>query len=130
MATSKPEVLRSQLVDQIGTKFQRLHPSFWGPATQWKQFQCCAPNRKSEIPDGGPKPAVLKSHLVDVMATKFQRLPACFWGSSNSMEIVLMLCDINRKSNIPAGGLVVGFPTSGLVRQHSDHSHEFCFYLI
>jgi hypothetical protein len=33
MAASKPEVLRSQLVDGIGTKFQRLHPCFRGPAT-------------------------------------------------------------------------------------------------
>jgi hypothetical protein len=26
----------SQLVDGNGTKFQRLHPCFRGPATQWK----------------------------------------------------------------------------------------------
>ena len=34
MAAAKPEVLISQLLYQIATKFQRLHPHFWGPPTQ------------------------------------------------------------------------------------------------
>ena len=41
MAASKPKVLRAQLVNWIGTKFQRLHPCFRDPATQWKYYKCC-----------------------------------------------------------------------------------------
>jgi hypothetical protein len=32
----KPEILRSQLADEIETKFQRLYACFQGPATQGK----------------------------------------------------------------------------------------------
>ena len=35
MAAIKPEVMISQLVDELATKFQRLHPSSKGPAFKW-----------------------------------------------------------------------------------------------
>ena len=33
--------LGSQLVEEIGTKFQRLPLCLRGPATQWKYYECC-----------------------------------------------------------------------------------------
>jgi hypothetical protein len=42
MAGSKPEVHISQLVDKIGTTFQRLCLYFRGPASQWEYPECCA----------------------------------------------------------------------------------------
>ena len=38
---SKPEVLISQLLDKIATPFQRLHPHFRSPATQWHYCRYC-----------------------------------------------------------------------------------------
>ena len=34
MATAKPEVLISQVLGKVDTKFQMLHPHCWGPASQ------------------------------------------------------------------------------------------------
>jgi hypothetical protein len=44
-----------------------------------------------------------------------------FSGSSNSVEIVCILCDMNRKSEIQDDGVMVGFPTSGLCRTVLDN---------
>ena len=74
--------LGSQLVEEIGMKFQRLPPCFLGPATQWKYTECCA--TKPEVGNRRwrpPKPEVLISQLVDEIETKFQRLHPCFRGS-------------------------------------------------
>jgi hypothetical protein len=43
-----------------------------------------------------------------------------FSGSSNSVEVVCILCDMNRKSEIQDGGVMVGFLTSGLCRTVLD----------
>ena len=34
----KPEVLISKLVEEIESKFQRLHPCFRGPTSQWNSM--------------------------------------------------------------------------------------------
>ena len=39
MAADKPEVLISQFVDTIGTRFQGLHLCFRDPAIQWNYSQ-------------------------------------------------------------------------------------------
>src|SRR5208282_4281893 len=41
MAAAKPEVLISQLLDQIATPFQRLTHHFRGPAAQWPYCEYC-----------------------------------------------------------------------------------------
>ena len=41
MAAAKQEVLISQVLDEIETKFQMVHPHFWGPAFQWSGCQHC-----------------------------------------------------------------------------------------
>ena len=41
MATDKPDVLISQLLGEIETKFQMPHPHCWGPASQWSCCQHC-----------------------------------------------------------------------------------------
>src|SRR5664279_3354457 len=41
MAATYPEVLISQLVDEIENRFQRLTPHFRGPATQWYYGRFC-----------------------------------------------------------------------------------------
>jgi hypothetical protein len=41
MAAAKPEVLISQVLDKVDTKFQMLHPHFRGPASQWSCHQHC-----------------------------------------------------------------------------------------
>ena len=38
MADDKPEVVISQLVDLIATRFQRLPLHYWDPATQWYSY--------------------------------------------------------------------------------------------
>ena len=62
MAASKPEVLRSQLVVGIGTKFQRLNPYSWGLATQCKQPECCP--TKPEV--GNPRWRPLNRKYLDL----------------------------------------------------------------
>jgi hypothetical protein len=54
MAASKPEVLISQLVDELVTKFQRLSP-FVSEVQQLNASSLIAvrSNRKSEVEDGG-----------------------------------------------------------------------------
>src|SRR5664279_961535 len=42
MAASKPDILISQLLDKIETKFQRLTLHFRDPATQWGWLKYCA----------------------------------------------------------------------------------------
>jgi hypothetical protein len=39
------------------------------------------------------------------------------------MEVVWMPSNVNWKSEIKDGGLMVWFPTSDLVAQHSDYFH-------
>ena len=41
MAAAKPEVLDSQLLGEVETKFQMLYPHCWGPASQGSCFQYC-----------------------------------------------------------------------------------------
>jgi len=41
MATIKLEVLISQLVDNMGTRFQRLNQCFWGPASNENTKKHC-----------------------------------------------------------------------------------------
>ena len=71
--------LVSQLVDEIGTKFQRLPHVFGVQQLNGSSLDAVRPNRKSEIQHGGPKSAVLISQLVDETGTKFQRLNPYFW---------------------------------------------------
>ena len=53
MAAAKQEVVISQVLSEIETKFQMLNPHFWGPAIQWSCCQHCGMDRKSEIKHGG-----------------------------------------------------------------------------
>jgi hypothetical protein len=77
------------------------------------------PNRKSEIQDGGLKPAIVISQLVDETGTKFHRLHPCF---RVQQLIDSSLNTVQHKPGVETSRwrLEVGFPTSALVRQHSD----------
>ena len=75
---------RSQLIDQIETKFQRL-PPFLGSSyimiltgTLYDQ-----PGNRNLIwrPSKVAKTEVLISQLVDQLGTRFKRRNLCFWGS-------------------------------------------------
>ena len=52
MAAVKPEVLISQLLDQIATPFQRLSPIFWVHHLNGTIANTARCNRKSEFKDG------------------------------------------------------------------------------
>jgi len=53
MAAVKPEVLLSQLLDQIATPFKRLTSIFWVHQLSGTIANTARYNRKSEIQDGG-----------------------------------------------------------------------------
>ena len=71
MAAAKPEVLTSQLLGKVETKFAMLYPHFWGPASQWSCRQHCGiktGSQKSKM--AAAKPVVLISQLLDKVETK------------------------------------------------------------
>src|SRR5664279_2409388 len=53
MADTKPELLITQFVDKISTKFKRLYLCFLGPAIQWSYCEFCTSKQEVEIQDGG-----------------------------------------------------------------------------
>ena len=64
------------------------------------------------------KPEVLISQLLEETERKSNGYPYVFGVKEHeyaNMDVTLS----NRKSEIQDGGFMVGFPTSGLVRQHS-----------
>ena len=67
MAAYKPDILISQLLDKIETKFQRLTLHFRGPATQWDWLDNCATKPEVEnrgyINVSGVQPAILDFRL-------------------------------------------------------------------
>ena len=89
MASFKPEVPISQLVDDIGTKFQRLLPCFRGRATRRDKWQYCPMSEYVENRRWRPlKVEMIKRilHLVYTIATKFKRLYPCFWGRATRLD--------------------------------------------
>ena len=82
MAANKPKVRISQLLDKIGTPFQRLTPIFEVQEfsrANTKIARCSLTgSRKFNI--AAVKPKVLISQLLDKIETPLQRLIQCFSG--------------------------------------------------
>ena len=73
----------SPLLDEIETKFQKLHPIFGVKCFNGVAFITVRWNRKSEIQHGGQKQEVLISQLLGEIETKFQMLHPHFWGPAS-----------------------------------------------
>jgi len=72
---------RSQFLDKIGTKFQRLPPCFRGarnPTVLLGILSDVTGSQKSKMEASNLEIRI--SRLVDMIATKFQWLLPCFWG--------------------------------------------------
>jgi hypothetical protein len=65
MATAKPEIVVSQLVDKVSPKFWRLPPCFWGPAIQWTHWKNCLTIGGWKSKMATAKPEIVVSQLVD-----------------------------------------------------------------
>ena len=64
MAADKPEVVIYRLTDVVETKFQRLHPHFWGQRVKKNQTAMISDETGSEISIWRTtKPEVLTSQL-------------------------------------------------------------------
>ena len=113
----------SRLVDEIETKFQRLHPCFRGPATQWKYYECCL--TKPEVGNPTIKPP---SWISDFrfMSHSIQTTSIDFLDPKNmglAFGISFLAIYKLRSKYFRFRGRHLGLPTSGLVGQHSDYLH-------
>jgi len=84
---------RSQLLDKIGTKFQRLPPYFWGKESNGiigNTVQC---NRKSEIQDGGFQSGNMYISIYKHDSNTILTAILIISGSSNSIGLLEILWD-------------------------------------
>ena len=98
MAAAKPEVLESQLLCKIATKFQRLHPHFRSPTT--RQDQCghsdirvISKSKMAAITGSTYEiTQYLSFYILD--SDKIPKAAPKFSGSSNTAGIIWTLADI------------------------------------
>ena len=107
----------SQLVDEIGTKFQRLTvltPYFWGPASQWQQPECCP--TKPEV--GSPRWRPLNRKYLDLSLQLGQE------RNANGYTLVFGVQELNGSSlNAVRHKPEVENPRWRLLNQKSTSKH-------
>jgi hypothetical protein len=74
MATSKPEVLITQSVSQIETRFRRLRLGFRGPQTSGTSADTEMCTRGTEFSMATSKPEVLATQAISKIETRFRWL--------------------------------------------------------
>src|SRR5664279_40176 len=125
MAASKPDILISQLLDKIETKFQRLTLHFRGPATQWEWLEYCATKTEAENPIWRPtfplcRPPSWIFHFRFGL-TVFPLAPFSCWTSEMygyPLKFRRYLVLERRYKYFRFRGRHLEFPTSGYTRHY------------
>src|SRR5664279_3265413 len=94
MAVVKPEVLISQLLDEIEKKFQRLAPIFRVQHFNGTIGNIAGCNRKSEIQYGGRQTGSTHISASRIDRSEIPTATPIFSGSSSSMELLGISPDV------------------------------------
>jgi len=110
---------RSQLLDKIGTKFQRLPPVF-----RDKESNCTIGNtfqryRKSEIQDGGLQSGNTNNSTCRHNSNNILTAIPMFSGSSDPIWLLEILCDLTGSWKSKMGAYKPDVPISQLVDKSS-----------
>ena len=108
MSAAKPEVLLSQLIGHVETKFQMIYPHFRGPALQWN---CCLyDGMKPEVRNQKWRPSNRK-YLYLSSQVKQKRNSKCYTHTVRVQllsKVVMSTVESNRKSEFKYGGRQTG----------------------